>query len=59
MQIRISPRDKLLLKEAAREDGLSLSSFMVRIGKEKARELGVKYKNIEHPNQMHIGELKS
>ena len=51
IKIRISPGDKRLLKAAAVKSGLTLSSFIVFFGKAKAWELGVKLKNIDHPNQ--------
>jgi len=52
IRIRISPVDKVLLKAAAREEGLSLSSFVLQLGKSRARELGVSAGDLDHPDQI-------
>lgn len=54
INIRVSVDDKLLFKKAAREDGLSMSAYLTRLGKERARELGVKLKKSDHPNQIYM-----
>ena len=57
INIRVSKNDKLLIKKAAREDGLSMSAYLIRLGKERARELGVRLEKTDHPNQI-IMEIK-
>jgi uncharacterized protein (DUF1778 family) len=56
INIRASKDDKALLKLAAYEEGLSVSAFLIRLGKDRARDLGVTLKDAVHPNQSNFLE---
>lgn len=52
VKFRISKDDKELLKLAANSDRLTLSSWLVVLGRNRAKELGVTLETIDHPDQV-------
>ena len=51
IRIRVTPAVKNTLKAAARSDGFTLSAFLLRLGRDRARELRINARRIDHPNQ--------
>jgi len=52
VKFRISKDDKRLIKAGAKADGLTMSSWLLLLGKNRCKEIGVTLKNIDHPNQI-------